>query len=278
MFLAHRRTRTPGHQVTLFASADSSTSATLAPCCPTGLRRAGVHHTGPGAQARRLAESFDVIHFHVNIYQFPLFQDLAWKSLTTLHGRLDLPDMHRTFNDMPLVSVSDAQRRPILDANWLATVPHGMPDALIPYSADRGKYLVFLGRISPEKRPDRAIDIALRAGIPLKLAAKVDTVDQEYFDAAVKPWLDHPLIEFLGEIDDAQKSELLAGALALLFLIEWPQPFGFVMIEAMSAGTPVIAWCNGSVPEIVDSGVTGFIVQCLDEALDALNRVITLDR
>jgi glycosyltransferase involved in cell wall biosynthesis len=232
-------------------------------------------------RVRRLAESFDVIHFHVDFYQFPLFQDLAWKSLTTLHGRLDLPDMHpvyRTFNDMPLVSVSNAQRRPILDANWLATVPHGMPDALIPYSADRGKYLVFLGRISPEKRPDRAIEIARRAGIPLKLAAKVDAVDQEYFDAAVKPWLDHPLIEFLGEIDDVQKSELLAGALALLFPIDWPEPFGLVMIEAMSAGTPVIAWHNGSVPEIVDPGVTGFIVQCIDEAVEALNRVGTLDR
>jgi glycosyltransferase involved in cell wall biosynthesis len=219
-----------GHEVTLFASADSSTSATLAPCCPTGLRRAGVHNHAPALllmldRVRRLAGSFDVIHFHVDLYQFPLFQDLARKSLTTLHGRLDLPDMHpvyRTFTDMPLVSVSDAQRRPIPDANWLATVPHGMPDALIPYSADRGKYLAFLGRISPEKRPDRAIEIALRAGIPLKLAAKVDTVDQEYFDAAVKPWLDHPLIEFLGEIDDFQKSELLAGALALLFPIDWP--------------------------------------------------------
>jgi glycosyltransferase involved in cell wall biosynthesis len=153
-----------------------------------------------------------------------------------------------------------------------------MPDTLIPYSADRGKYLVFLGRISPEKRPDRAIEIALRAGIPLKLAAKVDTVDQEYFDAAVKPWLDHPLIEFLGEIDDARKSELLAGALALLFPIDWPEPFGLVMIEAMSAGTLVIAWRNGSVPEIVDPGVTGFIVQSIDEAVEALNQMSTLDR
>jgi len=275
-----------GHEVTLFASADSSTSATLAPCCPTGLRRAGVHNQAPSLllmldRVRRLAESFDVIHFHVDLYQFPLFRDLAWKSLTTLHGRLDLPDMHpvyRTFNDMPLVSVSNAQRQPILGANWLATVPHGMPDTLIPYSADRGKYLVFLGRISPEKRPDRAIEIALRAGIPLKLAAKVDVVDQAYFDAAVKPWLDHPLIEFLGEIDDAQKGELLAGALALLFPIDWPEPFGLVMIEAMSAGTPVIAWRNGSVPEIVDPGVTGFIVQSIDEAVEALNQMSTLDR
>jgi glycosyltransferase involved in cell wall biosynthesis len=270
----------------LFASADSSTSATLAPCCPTGLRRAGVHNHASFVllmldRVRRLAGSFDVTHFHVDLYQFPLFQDLAWKSLTTLHGRLDLPDLHpvyRTFNDMSLVSVSDAQRRPILDANWLATVLYGMPDALIPYSADRGKYLAFLGRISREKRPDRAIEIALRAGIPLKLAAKVDAVDQEYFDAAVKPWLDHPLIEFLGEIDDAQKSELLAGALALLFPIDWPEPFGLVMIEAMSAGTPVIAWHNGSVPEIVDPGVTGFIVQCLDEALEALDQMAMLDR
>ncbi len=275
-----------GHEVTLFASADSSTSATLAPCCRTGLRRAGVHNHAASLllmldRVRRLAESFDVIHFHVDLYQFPLFQDLASKSLTTLHGRLDLPEMYpvyRTFNHMPLVSISNAQRRPILDANWLATVPHGMPDTLIPYSGAQGKYLVFLGRISPEKRPDRAIEIALRAGIPLKLAAKVDVVDQEYFDAAVKPLLDHPLIEFLGEIDDIQKGELLAGALALLFPIDWPEPFGLVMIEAMSAGTPVIAWRNGSVPEIVDPGVTGFIVQCVDEALEAVNQVSTLDR
>jgi glycosyltransferase involved in cell wall biosynthesis len=275
-----------GHDVTLFASADSSTSATLAPCCPTGLRRAGVRDHAPSLllmldQVRRCAESFDVIHFHVDLYQFPLFQDLAWKAVTTLHGRLDLPDMHavyRTFNEMPLVSISDAQRRPIPDANWLATVPHGMPDALVRYSADPGEYLAFLGRISPEKRPDRAIEIALRAGIPLKLAAKVDAVDQEYFDAAVKPWLGHPLIEFLGEIDDAQKSEFLAGALALLFPVDWPEPFGLAMIEAMSAGTPVIAWRNGSVPEIVDPGVTGFIVQSIDQAVEALNRVWTLDR
>jgi glycosyltransferase involved in cell wall biosynthesis len=275
-----------GHDVTLFASADSSTSAQLAPCCPVALREAGVRDHAPSLllmldRVRRLADSFDVIHFHVDLYQFPLFQELASKSLTTLHGRLDLPEMHpvyRTFNRMPLVSISEAQRRPIADANWIATVQHGMPGSLIPFSPSAGKYLAFLGRISPEKRPDRAIEIAIRAGIPLKLAAKVDWVDQQYFEATVKPWLDHPLIEFLGEVDDSQKREFLGGALALLFPIDWPEPFGLAMIEAMSAGTPVIAWRNGSVPEVVDVGVTGFIVESIDQAVEALERVSSLDR
>jgi len=275
-----------GHDVTLFASADSSTSAQLAPCCPTALREAGVQDHAPSLllmldRVRRLADTFDVIHFHVDLYQFPLFQDLACKSLTTLHGRLDLPEMHpvyRTFNRMPLVSISEAQRRPIPDANWLATVQHGMPGALIPFSASAGKYLAFLGRISPEKRPDRAIEIALQAGVPLKLAAKVDRVDQEYFEAAVKPWLDHPLIEFLGEVDDIQKRDFLGGALALVFPIDWPEPFGLAMIEAMAAGTPVIAWRDGSVPEVVDPGVTGFIVESIDQAVEAVGQVSALDR
>jgi glycosyltransferase involved in cell wall biosynthesis len=275
-----------GHDVTLFASADSSTSATLAPCCPTGLRRAGVQNHVPSLllmldRVRKLADRFDVIHFHVDLFQFPLFQDLAWKSLTTLHGRLDLPDMHpvyRTFNRMPLVSISEAQRQPIADANWLATVHHGMPGSLIPYSEGRGGYLAFLGRISPEKRPDRAIEIAVRAGIPLKLAAKVDAVDQAYFDAVIKPWLGHPLIEFLGEIDDVRKRAFLGEARALLFPIDWPEPFGLAMIEAMAAGTPVVAWRNGSAPEIVDPGVTGFIVESIEQALEALSRTSKLER
>jgi len=275
-----------GHDVTLFASADSMTSAELAPCCPSALRGAGVHNHAPSLllmldRVRRLADSFDVIHFHVDLYQFPLFQDLAWKSLTTLHGRMDLREMHtvyRAFSRMPLVSISDAQRRPIADANWVATVPHGMPGSLIPYSAGGGEYLAYLGRVSPEKGPDRAIEIAIRAGIPLKIAAKVDPVDQQYFDAAVRPWLDHPLIDFLGEVDDVQKRAFLGGARALLFPIRWPEPFGLAMIEAMAAGTPVIAWRNGSVPEVVDPGVTGFIVESIDQAVEALDRVSVLDR
>lgn len=275
-----------GHEVTLFASADSTTSAELAPCCPSALRGTGVRNHAPSLllmldRVRRLADNFDVIHFHVDLYQFPLFQDLAWKSLTTLHGRMDLPEMHtvyRAFRRMPLVSISDSQRRPIADANWVATVQHGMPGSLIPYSASGGEYLAFLGRISPEKRPDRAIEIAIRAGIPLKLAAKVDPVDQEYFEAAVRPWLDHPLIEFLGEVDDVQKRAFLGGARALLFPIDWPEPFGLAMIEAMAAGTPVIAWRNGSVPEVVDPGVTGFIVESIDQAVEALDRLSALDR
>jgi len=245
-----------------------------------------VHNHAPSLllmldRVRRLADSFDVIHFHVDLYQFPLFQDLAWKSLTTLHGRMDLREMHtvyRAFSRMPLVSISDAQRRPIADANWVATVPHGMPGSLIPYSAGGGEYLAFLGRVSPEKGPDRAIEIAIRAGIPLKIAAKVDPVDQQYFDAAVRPWLDHPLIDFLGEVDDVQKRAFLGGARALLFPIRWPEPFGLAMIEAMAAGTPVIAWRNGSVPEVVDPGVTGFIVESIDQAVEALDRVSVLDR
>lgn len=275
-----------GHQVTLFASADSSTSADLAPCCPTGLRRAGVRDHAPSLllmldRVRKLADNFDVIHFHVDLFQFPMFQDLAWKSLTTLHGRLDLAEMHpvyRAFRGMPLVSVSNAQRRPIPDASWIATVPHGMPTSLIPYSATGGEYLAFLGRISPEKRPDRAIEIAVRAGVPLKLAAKVDLADQQYFEAAVKPWLKHPLIHFLGEVDDVQKQTFLGSARALLFPIDWPEPFGLAMIEAMAAGTPVIAWRNGSVPEVLEPGVTGFIVESIDQAVEAVRNVSGLDR
>lgn len=275
-----------GHEVTLFASGDSTTGARLVACAPTALRAAGVRdHTASLLvmldRVRRLASDFDVIHFHIDLYQFPLFRDLACESLTTLHGRLDLPDIHpvyQTFRDMPLVSISDAQRRPLPNANWLSTVHHGMPGSLISYSERPRTYLAFLGRISPEKRPDRAIQIAIAAGLPLRLAAKIDAVDREYFDQTIRPYLDHPLIEFVGEINDAQKEDFLGGAKALLFPIDWPEPFGLVMIEAMAAGTPIIAWPNGSVPEIVEPGLTGFVVDAVDAAVAALSACDNLDR
>lgn len=276
-----------GHHVTLFASGDSETSAELVACVPQGLRLAGVRdHTANllvmlDTVLRRESE-FDVIHFHIDLLQFPMFQKLAHKSITTLHGRLDLPDFHpvyRAFPTMPLISISDNQREPMPPGvNWLATIHHGLPVNLCPFNPRGGDYLAFLGRIAPEKRPDRAIEIAKRAGIPLKIAAKVDPVDQRYFDHVIKPQLDHPLIEFIGEIGDAEKGAFLGNALALLFPIDWPEPFGLVMIEAMSAGTPVIAWRTGSVPEVLDNGVTGFSVESIEEAATAVEHVRGLSR
>ncbi|HEY6916225.1 MAG TPA: glycosyltransferase family 4 protein [Allosphingosinicella sp.] len=275
-----------GHEVTLFASGDSRTSARLVPCSPTGLRLAGVRdHTAYLLamldRARREADQFDILHFHTDLLQFPMFQDQAGKCLTTLHGRQDLPDtwpIFPAFPGMPLVSISDSQRRPMPAANFVGTVHHGLPEKRIPYSPDGGDYLAFIGRISPEKRPDRAIAIATAAGIPLKIAAKVDAVDEVYFRREIEPLLNHPLVEFIGEIGDAQKPDFFGNALALLFPINWPEPFGLVMIEAMAAGTPVIAWNAGSVPEIVEEGRSGYIVDSIDQAVDAVSRVRTLSR
>jgi glycosyltransferase involved in cell wall biosynthesis len=276
-----------GHDVTLFASGDSGTSATLVPCVPRGLRLEGVRdHTASILvmlnEVLQRAHEFDIIHFHVDLLQFPIFQNLFSKCVTTLHGRLDLADFHpvyRAFPAMPLVSISDHQRRPAPQpVNWMATIAHGLPEALYPFSPRGGDYLAFLGRIAPEKRPDRAIEIAKRAGIPLKIAAKVDPADQDYFAHVIEPMLDHPLIEFVGEVDDRQKNEFLGNALALLFPIDWPEPFGLVMIEAMSKGTPVIAWRRGSVPEVVDENVTGFVVDSIDGAVRAVGQVRGLDR
>jgi len=270
-----------GHQVTLFASGDSETSAELVPGAPQGLRLGGIRdHTASLLvmldDVRRRASNFDIIHFHVDLLQFPMFRELTDRSLTTLHGRLDLPDFHpvyRAFRNMPLVSVSANQRLPLPAANWLATVQHGLPPGSRPADTQTHSYLAFLGRIAPEKRPDRAIEIAKRVGISLKIAAKVDPADQDYFEHVIRPQLDHPLIEFIGEIGDHEKREFLGNALALLFPIDWPEPFGLVMIEAMREGTPTIAWRKGSVPEVIDEGVTGFVVESVDEAVTALTRI-----
>ncbi len=231
---------------------------------------------------RRRADAFDIIHFHIDLLQFPMFQSLFQKCVTTLHGRLDLPDFHpvyRAFPRMPLVSISDSQRGPMPPGmNWMGTVYHGLPSDVCPFSEKGGDYLAFLGRIAPEKGPDRAIEIATRAGVRLKIAAKVDNADKEYFDHAIKPLLDNPLIEFIGEIGEQEKAGFLGNALALMFPIDWPEPFGLVMIEAMSTGTPVIAWRNGATPEVVDDGLSGILVGTMDEAVDAVERVRRMSR
>ena len=276
-----------GHDVTLFAAGGSKTAAKLVVGCDKGLRLQGVaDHTASNLvmleHARRLAEQFDVIHCHIDILQYPVFRDLGHKLVSTLHGRLDIPNLwpvYGAYRHMPLVSISNRQREPMpTNVNWAATVYHGLPATVCPFNAKGGEYLAFLGRISREKRPDRAIEIAIRAGVRLKIAAKVDEVDRGYFDEVIRPMLDHPLIEFIGEIDESQKSAFLGGALALLFPIDWIEPFGLVMIEAMSAGTPVIAWRNGSVPEIIEEGLGGLIVDSMDMAVEAIGRAATLDR
>ena len=231
---------------------------------------------------RRRADEFDVIHFHVDLLQYPLFRDLKHKCVTTMHGRLDIADcfpIYNAFPEMPLISISYSQREPMpRGVNWLANIYHGLGSSACSFHPDKGKYLAFLGRIAPEKRPDRAIEIAKRSGVPLKIAAKVDKVDEGYFRDTIVPLLNHPLIEFIGEIDDQEKCSFLGGALALLFPIDWPEPFGLVMIEAMSAGTPVIAWRNGSVSEVVDDGVSGWVVNSMDEAVASVAAVRNMGR
>ena len=277
-----------GHEVTLFSSADASTKACLAPVRdqairldPAPLKSDLAAHLSMLHEVRRRADEFDVLHFHTDMLQFPLFEEMASRTLTTLHGRLDIKDLNEVYRRWPqfaLVSISDAQREPLAGAHWAGTVLHGMRTDLYRFAEKPQGYLAFLGRISPEKGPDRAIAIAKRLGMPLKIAAKVDAADAAYFRDEIEPLLDHPLIEFLGEIGGEAKSAFLGGAEALLFPIDWPEPFGLVMIEAMACGTPVVAYRCGSVPEVVEQGVTGFIVETEDQAVAAVRRIATIDR
>jgi glycosyltransferase involved in cell wall biosynthesis len=276
-----------GHNVVLFASGDSVTSAELVAPLPQAVRL-DPGCTDPTAfhmimldQVFRRAGEFDLIHFHIDYLHFPISIRQPLAHLTTLHGRLDLPHLvpvYRQFSRVPVVSISDSQRIPLPIANWQGTVYHGLPIGLHTATETPGSYLAFLGRISPEKRVDLAVEIAKRSGFRLRIAAKVDAVDREYFAQCIQPLLDHPLIEFIGEIDEAEKTRFLGSARALLFPIDWPEPFGLAMIEAMACGTPVIAFRRGSVPEVVDEGLTGFIVNSVDEAVSAVGQVERLSR
>lgn len=278
-----------GHDVTLFASGDSQTSARLVSVCPHPIRAVPMHTdwlaylsiTLDKVAQMAKANEFDLIHFHTDYVHLPVARQLPVPHLTTLHGRQDLPehpDFYRYFKDEPLVSISDHQRQPLPHANWTGTVYHGLPTDLFSFCREAEDYFVFIGRISPEKRLDRAIDIAVRCGRPLYIAAKLDEADVSYFNAVIRPLFNQPGIRFLGEVGQAEKRELLEHARALLFPIDWPEPFGLVMIESFSCGTPVVAFRNGAIPEIVDDGVTGFIVNDQEEAVRAASRIQEIDR
>jgi len=276
-----------GHEVTLFASGDSETKARLVAACRRSLRLDKhcidqlAHHIVMLERVFQQASEFDIVHFHVDYLHFSMSRRQKITGVTTLHGRLDIPDLfplYQEFRDMPLISISNVQREPLPWANWQATVYHGLPEDLYRFRAQPGSYLAFLGRISPEKRVDRAIEIAKRVQIPLKIAAKVDRVDKKYFKSVIEPLLHDSLVEVVGEISDREKDEFLGNAYALLVPIDWPEPFGLVMIEAMACGTPVIAYREGAVPEIMEEGHTGFIVEELEDAVEAARRIPKLSR
>lgn len=279
-----------GHDVTLFASGDSETKAELVPCSERALRLdPNVRDVLPHnvlllEKIRKRVDEFDLIHFHIDFTYFPLLRHIANRTLSTLHGRLDIPDLvplYQEFSEMPLVSISNNQRLPMPPVNWQATIYHGQPIDDLPFNENPSlDYIAFLGRVSPEKRPDRAIEIAVKAGMPLRMASKIDKVDQEYFDERIKPMIDanRNLVDFTGEFELDKKRAFVGNAKAMLFPIDWPEPFGLVMIESMSCGTPVIGFRCGSVPEVIDEGVTGFIVDTVDEAVEALQKVDQLDR
>jgi glycosyltransferase involved in cell wall biosynthesis len=278
-----------GHDVTLFASGDSETSARLVPCCPKSLRLNNhdcidqlAHHFVMLEEVLERADQFDMIHFHVDYMHFPLSKLSGLVHVTTLHGRLDSPDLvplYRKYKNMPLISISLNQRKPLCWANWVGNVYHGLPEDLLPVANGSGGYLAFLGRISPEKRVDRAIEIAKKVNMPLKVAAKVDGSDRAYYEREIKHLLlNTPGVEFVGEINEQQKGEFLGNAYAYLFPIDWPEPFGLTMIESMACGTPTIAFRRGSVPEVITDGVSGFIVDSMDEAVRAVQQAGKLDR
>jgi glycosyltransferase involved in cell wall biosynthesis len=276
-----------GHDVTLFAAGDAQTTARLHAACPQALRLAGKQELGGFLQLPMLsdvyenAEDFDVIHSHIDYWSFPFARLSKTPSVSTMHGRLDLKDLkpiYARYKTVPLISISDGQRMPVPFMNWISTVHHGLPRDLLNYSKGPGKYLAFLGRISPEKRPDLAIDIARKAGIPIKLAAKVDVVDRAYFDQVIKPRLAFPDVEYIGEINESQKNEFLGNALALMFTIDWPEPFGLAMIEALACGTPVIARSCGSVPEVLRNGVSGIMATEFDDLVQAVKNIDSISR
>lgn len=276
-----------GHDVTLFASGDSVTQANLVPISPKSLRLGHQHidqlawHVLMCEKVFQTADDFDMIHFHIDYLHFPLSRRMKTPQITTMHGRLDIPDilpLHREFSDMPLVSISLNQRMPLPSSRWAGNVYHGLPLDLLQFHESKGNYLAFLGRISPEKRVDRAIEIAIACGVNLKIAAKVDKNDRDYFETDIKPLFQHPLIEYIGEINDREKSDFLGNAMALLFPIDWPEPFGLVMIEALACGTPVLAFQRGSAPEVIEHGKTGFIVSSVAEAVACIKNIDQINR
>src|SRR6476620_7350300 len=276
-----------GHDVTLFASGDSQTSAKLEPFWPRALRLDGAVrdanalHMAMLEHVRRRSDEFDFLHFHLDYYPFSLFSRQRTPWATTLHGRLDLPEhqpVFDTFSDAPVISISNSQRRPLPQARWIKTIHHGLPERLLMPQSTKPSYFAFLGRIAPEKRVDTAIRIADHCGVTLKIAAKIDRADRDYYDEKIKPMMNSPFVEYVGEINDHEKSAFLSGAIALLVPIDWPEPFGLVMIEAMACGTPVIAFNRGSVPEVIDDGLTGFIVEDEQGAIGAVDRLPQLSR
>lgn len=272
-----------GHQITLFASGDSITTGELVPCSSKSIR-GFPEWVDPLAfhalQFNQVFErEFDMVHFHIEYLSLPFSRLLEWPSLTTLHNPLpDMPELFCAFGDLPFVAVSNSQRAQWPSANWRKTIHHGLPPDLYTLNSKPGRYLAFLGRIAPEKRCDRAIEIAKRSGVPLKIAAKIDPYDRPYFDREISPLLAGRNIEFIGEISEREKNDFLGNAAALLFPIDWAEPFGLVMIEALACGTPVIAFRCGSVPEVIDDGVTGFIVDDIDGAVQAVRHIESVNR